>query len=231
MRRQPSPRSGFVRELLDLLGELGWPGAPRFLGLDEAGREILSFLPGHTAWEPEQPSGVRSDESLRRAAELVREFHDFTAGTGLAESSEVVCHNDLSPANTVYQDLGAGLRPVAFIDWDLAAPGRRIHDIAHVCWLYLDIGPDSWAGSGGPGVAEIGRLIGVICEGYGLDDRSELVDFILWWQDRCWRGIDAGAEKGEPAMVRLRDHGDVKAIRAAYRWTLRHRSALEAALR
>jgi len=71
----------------------------------------------------------------------------------------------------------------------------------------------------------------VICEGYGLDDRSELVDFILWWQDRCWRGIDAGAEKGEPAMVRLRDDGEVKAIQAAYRWTRRHRSALEAALR
>jgi len=59
-----------------------------------------------------------------------------------------VCHNDLAPNNTVYSrngagpgDGGAGLRPVAFIDWDLAGPGRRIHDVAHVCWQYLGLGP------------------------------------------------------------------------------------------
>jgi aminoglycoside phosphotransferase (APT) family kinase protein len=69
-------------------------------------------------------------------AELVRQFHDLTAGTLLADGQEVVCHNDLSPKNTVYRDLGRGLRPVAFLDWDLAAPGRRLHDVAHLCWQY-----------------------------------------------------------------------------------------------
>ena len=34
----------------------------------------------------------------------------------------------------MYRDDGAGLAPVAFLDWDLAAPGDRIHDIAHVCY-------------------------------------------------------------------------------------------------
>lgn len=49
-------------------------------------------------------------------AGLVREFHDLTAGSTLAGDAEVVCHNDLSPKNTVYRDPGTGLRPVAFID-------------------------------------------------------------------------------------------------------------------
>ena len=71
----------------------------------------------------------------------MREFHDLTAGTPLAAGAEVVCHNDLSPKNTVHRDGGTGLAPVAFIDWDLAAPGERIHDIAHVCWQYLALGP------------------------------------------------------------------------------------------
>jgi hypothetical protein len=31
---------------------------------------------------------------------------------------------------------------VALIDWDIAAPGRRIHDIAHVCWQYAGLGPE-----------------------------------------------------------------------------------------
>jgi hypothetical protein len=35
---------------------------------------------------------------------------------------------------------GAGLRPAAFIDWDLAAPGQRIRGIAHMCWQYAGLG-------------------------------------------------------------------------------------------
>jgi hypothetical protein len=75
---------------------------------------------------------VTSGVSLARLAVLVREFHGLTARTPLAAGGEVVCHNDLSPKNTVYRDSGTGLAPVALIDWDIAAPGERIHDIAHV---------------------------------------------------------------------------------------------------
>ena len=91
---------------------------------------------------------MTAEASLVRVAELVREFHDLTAGTPLAGDAEVVCHNDLAPNNTVYSPDGAGLRPVAFIDWDLAAPGRRIHDVAHVCWQYLGLGPGAVVGAG-----------------------------------------------------------------------------------
>jgi hypothetical protein len=57
---------------------LGW--APRYLGIDELGREVLSFIDGHVAWEPFQPPSVTSDASLGRLAMLVRHFHDLTAG-------------------------------------------------------------------------------------------------------------------------------------------------------
>jgi hypothetical protein len=49
---------------------------------------------------------VNSPESLAGIARLVRQFHDLTAGTPLAGDQEVVCHNDLSPKNTVYRDDG-----------------------------------------------------------------------------------------------------------------------------
>jgi aminoglycoside phosphotransferase (APT) family kinase protein len=149
-------------------------------------------------------------------ARLVRQFHDLTAGTDLAAGGEVVCHNDLSPKNTVYRES----LPVAFVDWDIAAPGERIHDVAHVCWQYLGLGPAV------PDAAEAARLVRVIADAYGLADRTALVDTILWWQDRCWRGIDAAAEAGDPAMVRLRDRGTVEAVRAAYDWTGGHRDVL-----
>src|ERR1700727_3956491 len=128
------------------MGEQRLPGGVvaavgRVRGTDGQGREVLSFIDGHVAWEPAQPPSVTSDASLAGVARLVREFHDLTAGTALAGGAEVVCHNDLSPKNTVYRDDGAGLRPTTFIDWDIAGPGERIHDLAHVCWQYLALGP------------------------------------------------------------------------------------------
>ncbi|WP_200842400.1 phosphotransferase [Actinomadura sp. K4S16] len=224
VRRRPAARAEFVHRLLGLLEQAGWEGAPRFLGIDGQGREVLKFLDGHVAWEPVQAIRVDSDESLRRVAELVREFHDLTAATDLAGDGEVVCHNDLSPKNTVYRDSGAGMRPVAFIDWDLAGPGRRIHDVAHVCWQYLGLGP------GIVDVAAAARRARLICDAYGLADRSELVDVILWWQDRCWRGIAAAAQAGDPAMIRLCQGGAIDEVQAAHHWVQQHRAELAAGL-
>ncbi|WP_173531264.1 protein kinase family protein [Nonomuraea antri] len=290
VRRAGGARAAFVRELLAGFERAGWAGAPRHLGTDERGREVLSFVAGEVPWEPARAAALRSDANLVRVAELVREFHDLTVGMARAFGAEVVCHNDLSPRNTVYRDpgdphladrnlgdqdpadrdpfgrnfggrdpadwnpadwhlaspdladqylggrdpasldlggrgLGLGARPVAFIDWDLAAPGRRVHDLAHVCWQFLDLGP------GVRDVRQAARRLRLICDAYGTDARLELVEAILWWQDRCWRGIESGAAAGEPAMVRLRDVGAPAAVLAAHRWVTEHRAQLEAPLR
>jgi hypothetical protein len=225
VRRRPAGR--FVHELLGFFERSGWGGAPRFLGVDEQGREILSFVDGYVPWRSADVPGVTAEASLVRVAELVREFHDLTAGTPLAGDDEVVCHNDLAPNNTVYSrggaglgDGGSGLRPAAFIDWDLAGPGRRIHDVAHVCWQYLGLGP-------GAAVGAARRGIRLICDAYRLDGRDEIVDVIMWWQDRCWRGIQTAAAAGDPAMVRLRDDGAVREVRAAFGWVAENRAELE----
>ena len=222
VRRQPSADAEFAHALLGWFERRGWSGAPRFVGTDERGREVLSFIDGHVAWEPVQPPSVTSEASLARVAELVREFHDLTAGTPLAAGAEVVCHNDLSPKNTVYRSGGAGLRPTAFIDWDIAAPGNRIHDIAHVCWQYLGLGPGTADSS------TAGRRMRLICDAYGLIDRGGLVESILWWQDRCWRGIEGRAAAGDPAMIRLRDKGAARSVRDAFDWVSGHRAELAA---
>ncbi|MEU3519790.1 phosphotransferase [Streptomyces sp. NPDC006654] len=164
-------------------------------------------------------------ESLVTVARLVREFHDLTAGTPLAGDQEVVCHNDLSPKNTVYGLSSGELRPTAFIDWDLAAPGARIHDIAHVCWQYLDLGPSV------TDVGEAARRMRLIVDSYELLDRHRLVSTILWWQDRCRRGIERQADAGDVAMARLRDAGAVRHVRTAHQWVSDHRAALERSVR
>ena len=72
-----------------------------------------------------------------------------------------------------------------------------------------------------------GRGIQLICDAYRLDGRDEIIDVIMWWQDRCWRGIEAGADAGDPAMIRLRDQGAVRKVRADWGWMGRHRGELK----
>ena len=224
VRRNPGPNPAFVSLLLGLLEQAGFDGAPRYLGTDEQGREILSFIDGHVPWQPAQQVSARTDASLAGAAILLRRWHDLTAGTALAGQAEVVCHNDLSPRNTVYRSEDNGLRPVAFIDWDLAAPGKRIHDVAHMCWQYPGLGP------GVTNVTETARQVRLICDAYRLTDRRPLIDTILWWQDRCWRGIEAGAATGDAAISRLLAAGAPEAVRRERAWVAANRAALAAAL-
>jgi hypothetical protein len=223
VHRSMGPRSSFVHELLLDLDRRGFDGSPRYLGKDDDGREVLSFIPGDVP-TGETPQFVRSAQSLVSVARLVREFHDMTAGTPLAGDEEVVCHNDLSPKNTVYRAMSEGpFEAVALIDWDIAAPGRRIHDVAHMCWQYLDLS-EKWSN---PDDAAV--LIRLVAHSYHLVDSHDLIPTILWWQDRCWRGIE-GRASVEPAMARLVALGVPRQIQRAHDWVELHAAALSSPL-
>jgi Ser/Thr protein kinase RdoA (MazF antagonist) len=140
VRRPPRFNAEFIRALLNHLAAVGFAGSPRFLGVDEKGREILSFIEGDVPADLDW----HEDATLQSAAKLIRDYHGATAG--LLSSSpvgsagfEVVCHNDLSPCNFVF----SGGVPIAIIDFDAAAPGTRRMDVAYAAWLWLDLGnPD-----------------------------------------------------------------------------------------
>ena len=134
------PTSAYAVRLLHHLSERKWPHAPRVLSHDPAG-SVLSYIDGEAALTNSDRLAASQDAALAAVARLVRGFHDLTADTALAGDSEVACHNDLDPRNTIYHRLGGGLHPVALIDWDLAAPGPRVHDLAR---RVLDVhGPQS----------------------------------------------------------------------------------------
>ncbi|MEV4622465.1 phosphotransferase [Asanoa sp. NPDC049573] len=195
VRRRQQPSASYVHQLLAHLAANDWSGAPRFLGIDDEGRAVLTYLDGHVPWSHDLEPGVRSDVSLARVAGLLREFHDLTAGAGLAGAGALVCHNDLSPKNTVYRSDGEGLLPIAFIDWDLAGPGERIHDIGHVCWQFVRLGP-------GADPVDAGRGARLVCGRYGLADRSRVVETILWNMFLVGRHTRADEESGRAELVR-----------------------------
>lgn len=140
VRRPTGSWTPAVHALLHHLERVGFEAAPRVQGVDEKGREILTFVPGETGVPPD-------DEALVETARFVRRFHDAISAfrpppdarwqvmVGAPASGDLVCHNDLSPANTVTRSQ----RPIAFLDWDLAAPGTRLWDIAYAVWRFVPL--------------------------------------------------------------------------------------------
>ena len=72
VRRPRRATSAGVWALLEHLEREGFDGAPRFLGVDDLGREMLSFLPGTAAIEPHE-DWVFGDEAL------IARWHELTA--------------------------------------------------------------------------------------------------------------------------------------------------------
>ena len=128
VRRPVTASSAFVAELLGDLRRQGFTGAPRHLGFDEADREILSYLPG---WVPARFQRW-TDSQVAAAGSLLRAFHDATGASRLAGRHPVVCHHDPGPNNTVFADDV----PVAFIDFDTAAPGDPLEDLGYMAWTW-----------------------------------------------------------------------------------------------
>lgn len=96
--------------------------------------------------------------------------------------------------------------------------------MARIVWHFLPLGPEV------TDVASTARRLRLVSDTYGLENRDELLPTVLWWQERCWRGIAAGAAAGEPAMVALQCAGVVTAVQEAQAWSQDHLIVLEAAL-
>src|SRR5262249_43029002 len=127
VRRPAGPWTPAVHALLGHLHAAGFHGAPRPLGLDEHGRDVLTFIPGPTA-RPDTSPLLDADARLRRVARLIRDFHDAVTGFRPppdarwqalipAEGTGIIAHHDLAPWNLVISP-----RRWVFIDWDTAGP-------------------------------------------------------------------------------------------------------------
>jgi len=154
VRRPIKSGATFAHELLRHLQIRRCTAAPQFVGIDTAGREILSFIPGFVPSE----LGYFSDAQLMASARLLRQLHDATLDCPLRDQCEVVCHGDPSPCNCVFVD---GV-PTAFIDFDNAHPGTRLEDLGYAAWLWVDIGNDERSADAQ------GRRVANFFQSYGL---------------------------------------------------------------
>ena len=119
VRRPQGEWSPAVHALLLHFEAVGFDGAPRFLGIDEQGREVLSYVEGEAARGP-VPS---RDDVLVGLAQLVRRAHEAASGFEPPQAAawfgggegQLICHRDLFPSNVILRN---GL-PAALIDWEI----------------------------------------------------------------------------------------------------------------
>jgi hypothetical protein len=220
VRRPAGPWTPAVHALLAHLHEAGFRGAPRPLGIDERGREVLTFIPGPPAW-PDQFHQLDGDGQLRRAARLIRDFHDAVTGFAPppdarwqalipADGDEIIAHHDLAPWNLIVGD-----GQWAFIDWDTAGPGTRLWDLAYAMHGFAPLSAD-------PAYQrdDAGRRLRLIADAYGLTERqrADIIPLLGSRAQAMHTFLAEQAAHGTQPWARLwqEGHGDVWQADAGY---------------
>jgi hypothetical protein len=156
VRRPVGPWTAAVHDLLNHLTSVGFSGSPRVLGIDNADREILEFVPGEvgslSATQP-LPTWFRTSESCWSIGRWIRNFQAAQAGLVVdsakpwrrAEGTsvgpdQVIVHHDVSPYNTVRRQDDS----LVVLDWDFARPGDPIEDLAWAAWRWVPLMAGSW---------------------------------------------------------------------------------------
>lgn len=237
VRRPLRPAAASTHALLQHLESVGFSGAPRLLGVDAQGREVLTFVEGEAVLPP-YPAWGLTDESLVSVANLLRDFHDATvgcAGTSLTWSAQlpapfhaggVISHNDPNLDNIVFREG----RAVALIDFDLSAPGSRVWDVACAARLWAPLRSDADIDDArlGQSLARFRRFV----DAYGADDadRGQIVDAVATTHGWCYDVVTEGAEGGNAHFAEYWQAGGAARATRTQEWFRREYASLRAAL-
>ena len=213
VHKPASPWTPTVHALLRHLEESGFDGAPRALGFDDQGREMLTYLPGETIGDREVwPGWASADSMLAQVGQWLRRVHDLTAGFvpppgehwfigGSMRPGLVVGHQDAAPYNAVVD----GDRLVGFCDWDIAGPSSREWDLAFSAlpWVPLALPRDGTPLSGHD-VEDRSRRFHLLLDAYGHDGDRHAFRAVIPQRARVQAGvIRRTTDAGDPASIAL----------------------------
>jgi hypothetical protein len=246
VRRPVGPHSPLVHALLAHLESAGFAGAPRFLGIDGAGREVLSYIDGEVAGRP-RPPWIADETRLVSVGRLVRAYDDAAASftpapdvlpdttpaelAGLPAAPEyppeLIGHTDITLENVVFRD---GLA-VALIDFDLAHPVTRADEMFNTMmwWAPLfdprDVDPPLRE-------VDVPRRARMLADAYGLSgtDRERIIEVGMLHTRRGWYLMKYWAQTRGGGWQRMWDEGVGDVIKRREAWLDQHAATLTAAL-
>lgn len=249
VRRPRGPWSRSVASYLLHLEQAGFGEAPRFLGVDERGRDILEFIEGHVPSQPVVEDWAASPGVVAGVARLLRRLHTASASfvppadafwfgddvpvelpVDVPERppADIVSHFDVTPQNVVFRDS----EPVGLIDFDLTRPGSRLADVVNTAMWWVPLMPP---GDRDPAFTDCdapARLASFV-HAYGLeaDERAAFMNLAIDGAVRSWHLMKANAENRGGGWARMWDEGVGDRIIRRRVWLIAGWAALEGALR
>ncbi|MFY0783129.1 phosphotransferase [Peribacillus simplex] len=232
VRRELKPDSTKVHKLLKHLENEGFSYAPKFLGIDEKGREILSFIEGEAGNDPLKEY-MWSNEVLKEIAKMLRLYHDAVSDFPLSDDwkpidntphkVEVLCHNDFARYNIIFNHE----RPVGIIDFDVAGPGPRLWDIAYTLYTCVPLSRFYLSETGEKvyynslhHANRIKQRVKLFFDSYGEGVEEDYLEMVLLRLEGLCKTITRKASEGDIAFRKMIDEGhlehyqnDIKFIR------------------
>lgn len=244
VRRPLGPHSPLVHAVLDHLESVGFAGAPRFLGIDDHGREVLTFVEGEVAGRP-YPAWIAEERRLLSLARLVRALDDAMIDFGLPETDgpatpdppgippprklpcEFIGHRDITPENVVWRDGEA----YALIDFDLVRPASRMLEVQNALMYWAPLCHPQDRDQHQQGL-DIGRRCRLFADAYGLSesDRRILIDDLTYGTQRSWHLMRDRAQRLGGGWARMWADGVGDLIKRRREWLLVEGPAITAAL-
>jgi Ser/Thr protein kinase RdoA (MazF antagonist) len=217
VRRSAGSWTPTIHAFMRHLRASGFAMVPEPLGLDERGREVISFLPGESATYP-LPEFAWSDATLTAVARCLRALHDASVGFvpppdgrwqwPAHEPAEVICHNDFAPYNLMFE--GGELTGV--IDLDLASPGPRAWDMAYTAYRFVPLTDPANPDAPFPGEDVQAQRLAAFCAAYA-EPRIEPADVLRTAAAKLRElvaFIREQAAAGDPAQQAVLARGDVE---------------------
>ncbi|WP_328335636.1 phosphotransferase [Streptomyces sp. NBC_00455] len=231
---RPAPRTARALHV-HLLGlkEHGFGAAPTPVRLTTDGREQLTFIPGDVALPP-FPRWVMTQTALRSVGRLLRRLHEAGAAIpidtraawprDLADPAggTMLCHNDVCPENVVFRDGHA----FALIDFDLAAPGRPLWDVAMTARYWAPMLDPASADALYPAGLDVPARLRILADGYGPSpqERAELPGVIEQATQTCRDFVADRVADGDPIYVQaLTQRGGWDRWDRIQAWLVTHR--------
>ena len=225
--RDGGPWIPAVHKVLNHLNTNGFSYAPKPLGVDETGREMISFMPGESMMRPwRQP--MFSDDGLVQSAKMLRALHDATLELEFPNDTQwrilkagktnkqIIRHGDLGPWNTLW----TGDKLTGLIDWDLAEPGDAITDIAQMVAYFIPfMGGGGWQAVGFKDEPDYHHRLKVILDAYGdiYTEKDVILALDSLHNQEMARIIKFAAEGIYPWDKWLRD-GEVEKSQVEQKW-------------
>lgn len=201
VRRPTGPWTPAVHALLGhLAGRL--PHVPRVHGLDERGREVLTYLPGRVV---DIDSEVLTAGQIVSVVRWTRAFHEAVAGFAHPgpwrffpmTGHTVIGHNDVAPYNVCF----AGDDLAGVFDWDLAGPSTPLYELAFIAWNCVPLWTDI-------GAATAAERLRIIAGGYGGYGAREILHAVPPRIRLMLDGIPVAAAAGDAGMANLMAAGE-----------------------